>query len=76
MKLILENVLEFTSILIRVILCLICYKVHANLTLLMAVFYFVYVAATMYYTHLKNEEEKEFLEQVRNAIENSVKNDK
>ena len=65
MKSVVTGILDATSILTKLFLASICYKVHPNLTIIMGLFYLIYVGFAFYYVHLQNEEDKIFFEQVK-----------
>lgn len=73
MKQTVSTALDITSVLTKLFLAAICYKVHQDLTILMVLFYLFHVGFAFYYAHLQLEEDKAFLEQVKTAIEKSSK---
>jgi len=61
--------LDVTSLLTKLFLAAICYKVHPGMTKLMIIFYVAYASMSFYYMYLQAQEDKEFLKKLSNVID-------
>lgn len=68
MKTAIESMLDGTAIMYRLFIAAICYSVNPNLTILMSIFYLSNFGLTMYYLHLKEQEDREFILMAQEAI--------
>jgi cytochrome b len=64
-----ESIMEGSALLTKLFLATICYKVHAELTVLMALFYCVHIASKLYYLYVKEKEDEMYLAMVSEAME-------
>lgn len=74
MKSFIENGMDVTSVLFRLFLAAICYKVNSNLAILMITFYVLNTIFSVYYLHLKTKEDEQFIIAVKKAIEKEANN--
>lgn len=68
MKSMLETILDGSGVMFRLFLAAICYKVSPDMTILMCIFYLINFGFSAYYIHLREKEDKEFIEMAQEAI--------
>ncbi len=72
MKTVLETIMDCSSIFYKGLIAAICFQVNVQLAAVMTVAYLINFGASLYYVHIKMQEDKQFLEAVREAIEKTV----
>lgn len=65
--------LDVTSLLTKLFLASICYKVHPGLTMMLVLSYVSYGVISFYFMHLQAQEDRQFLEKITDLIERESK---
>ena len=68
-----DAILEGSALLTKLFLASICYKVNAEITILMVLFYVIHVASKIYYIYQKEKEDEMYVKMVQEAMERAKK---